>query len=245
MGKFDEEWQARFQRFGRGYEADHKVSGWSENGLERRLSSFAHLLSEQNLPSSARILDAGCGAGTYVRFLAEKGFQAVGMDYSLPSLQRALLADPQKTGRYLGGDAYRMPFSNETFELVVSIGTFQAMENPPHALKEMVRVLRPKGLLVVECLNSREIISQMKTLWGRITGAVPKVRTYPPQEIEAWLAACGVTPVKRKGVYLPPRQFTQFKKILDLQVTNSLLNRIKWVSLLSAHAFLLVGRKHD
>ena len=243
MGKFDEEWQARFQRFGRGYEADHKVSGWSESGLERRLSLFAHLVSEQNLQSSSRILDAGCGAGTYVRFLAERGFQSVGMDYSWPSLQRALAADPQKNGRYLGGDAYRLPFLNETFELVVSIGTFQAMENPSQALKEMVRVLRPKGLVVVECLNSRELISQVKTFLERIKGIAPKVRTYPPQEVEGWLEACGVTLVKRKAVYLPPRQCAQLSKILDLKLTNFILNKVPMVSLLSAHAFLLVGRK--
>ena len=243
MGKFDEEWQARFQRFGRGYEADHKVSGWSESGLERRLSLFAHLLSEQSLPSSSRILDAGCGAGTYVRFLAERGYQAVGMDYSRPSLQRALAADPHKHGRYLGGDAYRLPFLSETFELVVSIGTFQAMENPAEALKEMVRVLRPKGLVVVECLNSRELISQVKTLVERLKGIPQKVRTYPPQEVEGWMDACGVTVLNRKGVYLPPRQCAQLSKVLDLKLTSFILNRVQWVSLLSAHAFLLVGRK--
>ena len=243
MGQFDEEWQARFERFARGSEADHKVSGWSESGLERRLSLFAYLLSEHHLQNSARILDAGCGAGTYVRFLAERGFQAVGMDYSLPSLQRAVSADPKQTGRYLGGDAYHLPFLNETFELVVSIGTFQAMEHPFHALKEMVRVLRPKGLVVVECLNSRELISQMKTFVERIKGVAPKVRTYPPHEVEGWLDACGVTLLNRRGVYLPPRQFTQFSKVLDLKLTNFILNRVRWVSLLSAHAFLLVGRK--
>ena len=243
MGQFDEEWQARFERFGRGYEADHKVSGWSESGLERRLSTFSQLLADHDLQKSVRVLDAGCGAGTYVRFLAEREFQAVGMDYSLPSLQRALAADPQKTGRYVGGDVYRLPFCDETFELVVSIGTFQAMGNPSQALKELVRVLRPKGLLVVECLNGRELIFQLKTFVERIKGIAPKVRTYPPQEVERWLEACGVTLLKRQGVYLPPRQFVQVNKLLDLKLTNFILNRVRWISLLSAHAFLLVGKK--
>jgi len=243
MGKFDEDWRARFEQFGRGHEADHLVSGWSARGLERRLSVFAQLMTEHNLKKSFRILDVGCGAGTYIRLLAERGFQAIGLDYSLPSLQRARMADPRKAGTYLEGDAYRLPFFDETFEVVVSIGTFQAMENPRKALKEMVRVLRPNGLAVVECLNSREIISQMKTLVGRMKGAVPNVRTYPPQEVERWLATFGVNVITRKGVYLPPRQFSQATKILDFKATKIILNRIKWLSLLSAHAFLLVGKK--
>jgi ubiquinone/menaquinone biosynthesis C-methylase UbiE len=43
--------------------------------------------------------------------------------------------------------------------MVVSIGVLQALASPEQALDEMVRVLRPKGLLVVEFLNAFEVVA--------------------------------------------------------------------------------------
>ena len=243
MSNFDEEWRARFRRFGSGYDADHLVSGWSQEGLRRRVSVFTQLLEEQHLQNSSRILDVGCGAGTYVRLLRKMGYRVVGLDYSLPSLRKARMADIQKTGVYIESNAYLLPFPDDIFDLVLSIGTFQAMEDPQRAVKEMARVLRPNGIVIAECLNSREIVSRVNRKVQKIRGTVQRVRTYSPSHLEGWLSGCGVTLVKQKGVYLPPRGITLFNKLLDLRGTNLILNRMKWVSLLLAHAFLLVGKK--
>jgi len=243
MSNFDEEWRSRFQRFGQGYDADHRVSGWSKVGLQRRLSLFTQLLAEQNLQNSSKILDVGCGAGTYVRLLRGKGYNVIGLDYSFPSLQRARAADFQKSGIYLEGDAYCLPFPDEIFDLVISIGTFQAMGDPQRAVKEMVRVLRPNGLVVVECLNGRGITSLVTTMMQKVRGTAPGVRTYTPKHLEGWLSIFGVTLVKQEGVYLPPRGLTLFRRLFDLRVTNFILTGSGWLSLLLAHAFLLVGKK--
>ncbi len=112
----------------------------------------------QKLPVPAQILDLGCGAGNYVRFLADIGHRVVGLDYSLPSLRRASGCGLEnRSGHYVGGDAYRLPFCSEYFDLVISIGVLQALGSPERALDEMVRVLRPKGLLVIEFLNAFEV----------------------------------------------------------------------------------------
>ena len=243
MGKFDEEWQARFERFGRGYQADHLVSGWSESGLERRLALFAQLLTEHNLQGSARILDVGCGAGTYVRFLGRNGFRAVGLDYSFPSLQRAVTADTKKNGTYLEGDAYCLPFADETFDMVVSIGTFQAMQDPQRALIELVRVLRQNGTVVVEGLNSRAIVSRIESILNRFKGIPPRIRTYSPQQVEEWLTTSGVTLLNRKGVYLAPRQLSIFNKIFDFNMTNMVFDYFEWISRVTAHSYLFIGQK--
>ena len=69
MRTFEGIWRERFERFAQRYKADHNVSGWSCSGLKRRLALFNELIKKQDLQVPTHILDLGCGAGTYVRFL--------------------------------------------------------------------------------------------------------------------------------------------------------------------------------
>lgn len=240
---FEEEWRERFKRFARSYDADHLVSGWSDNGLRRRLALFGELLRECGLSTPARILDLGCGAGTYVRFLAGLGHQVVGLDYSLPSLYRALAADPKRAGHYAGGEAYSLPFRNECFDLVVSIGVLQAVGYPERALDEMVRVLRPKGFLVIEVLNAFELVALVRSAGERLSGRLPRVRTYSPFQAHLWLVQRGLRLIRHAGVYLPPRRLPWLGRIFDHKRVVHLMERIPGLSLAGAHAFLLVGEK--
>ena len=243
MDPFEKKWRERFEEFARDSECDHLVSGWSDNGLRRRLSLFAQLLSGMALPDKGRVLDLGCGAGTYVRFLAAKEYGVVGMDYSGPSLLRALNADPDRTGRYTRGEAYCLPFRDECFDLVVSIGVLQALGNPEKAFEEISRVLRPGGFLVIEFLNAFEFIAIMKSANDRIRGRAVKVRTYSMFKICSWLERRGIRVIRRSGVFLPPRAAPWLGKLLDTKKVVEVLELIPGISLAVAHAFLVVGRK--
>ena len=243
MKTFEEEWRGRFERFGQSYDADHLVSGWSEGGLRRRLALFDELLRRRGLPAPAQILDLGCGAGTYVRFLAGIGHRAVGLDYSFPSLYRALAADPKRAGHYVGGEAYNLPFCNECFDLVVSIGIFQVLGCPERALDEMVRVLRPKGLLVLEFLNAFELVALVRSVGEWLRGQLPRVRTYSPFQVQRWFAQRGLRFIRRTGVYLSPRGFLRLGRIFEHKGVVHLMEGIPGFSLAGAHAFLLVGEK--
>ncbi len=90
MSTFERQWRSRFERFATGHEEEHQVSGWSAVGLRRRVALFQQLLDGGLFRPGARLLELGCGAGTYVRLLAKSGYPVVGLDYSLPSLERAL-----------------------------------------------------------------------------------------------------------------------------------------------------------
>jgi ubiquinone/menaquinone biosynthesis C-methylase UbiE len=243
MKTFEREWRARFERFATCYDVDHCVSGWSEQGLQRRLALFAQLLSEHALPCPARILDLGCGGGAYVRFLADLDHWVVGLDYSLPSLARALTSDPGCAGHYVSGEAYRLPFGHGSFDLVVSIGVFQALQHPEWAIAEMVRVLRPQGVLVVEFLNAFEPVTLLKTASERARKLPPQVRTYSLFRVRQWFAENGVKVVRRAGVYLPPRQLPGLGWLLDRRGLRRLLETVPGIAMATAHAFILVGQK--
>ena len=60
MKTFEAEWRARFERFGRTHREEHCVSGWSVEGLARRLKLFARVLAQVPLPARGRVLELGC-----------------------------------------------------------------------------------------------------------------------------------------------------------------------------------------
>ncbi len=243
MKTFEEEWRRRFERFAQDYEADHLISGWSDNGLKQRLASFKQLIRGQNLPFPAQILDLGCGAGNYVRFLAGIGHRVTGLDYSFPSLNRAVSADPKRDGHYVGGDAYSLPFCKGCFDLVVSIGVLQALASPERALDEMLRVLRPEGLLVIEFLNTFEVAALVRSAFEKLRNRSPRLHTYSLFDIHRWLLKRGVKFIQRTGIYLPPRRVPWLGRIINAKSFVRLMESVPGVSFVSAHAFLFIGKK--
>jgi SAM-dependent methyltransferase len=243
MSGFEQQWRERFERFARASGDDDLISGWSPTGLRRRLAAFAALVPSLELPGSARVLDLGCGGGTYVRYLAGLGHRAIGLDYSLPSLERARAADPGPKGLYLAGEAYTLPFRTAAFDLVVSIGVLQTLDEPERALAEMTRVLRPGGALVVEALNRRALVSRVRNLVARARGKSERVRHLDPVDVLDWLQVHGLDPLRRTGIYLPPRRLVALDRLLGAGPAAQALDRSRRLSDLTAHAFLFTARR--
>jgi SAM-dependent methyltransferase len=243
MRTFEEEWRQRFARFAQRHEADHLVSGWSEHGLKRRLALFEGILKDEELPVSARILDLGCGAGTYVRFLTGLGHHVVGLDYSVPSLARAIAADPMRTGHYVGGEAYDLPFRSECFDLVLSIGVLQALSYPERALDAMTRVLRPYGILVVEALNGRAAAARARRAGEVVRGIRTRVRTFDPRQVQGWLFRRGFNLIRQVPVCLPPRRLAGLGQFLSRGPLARAVDGWPLLAETAAHSFLFAARK--
>ena len=241
--RFDVEWRARFERFGRCHHEDHAVSGWSAEGLARRLKVFRGLVGELPLGKDSRVLELGCGAGTYVRYLAELGHHVVGVDYAFPSLERATAADPKRLGRYVAADGYELPFAPACFDLVVCVGVLQALSRPERLMDEIAGVLRPNGLVVVEVLNAfgpGRLSRRFRQALGRRGG---RVRFFRPSQIAQWLAQRDIRLTRRIAVHLPPRRYPALGRVFDSRTARWLLDTVSAGTLLTAHAFWLVGEK--
>lgn len=243
MSRFDDEWRNRFERFGRAHQDEAEVSGWSDAGLRRRLQLFTTLLPGLSLRPGARVLELGCGAGTYVRLLGGLGYRPVGLDYSLPSLSRALASDPGAKGGYVAGDAYALPFRDASFDMVMSIGVLQALSGPERAFDEMARILRPGGILLVEALNGLGVFARGRATRDRLLGRPERVRTYAPGLVRRWFAERGLRVVLQPGVYLPPRRFPQVGRLLDLGIVTAINRAFPSVAQALAHAFWFVAHR--
>jgi SAM-dependent methyltransferase len=236
--QFETVWRRRFERFASENKEDHLVSGWSAAGLEHRIRLFLRLLEEQKVVNTTSVLDLGCGAGTYARALAGLGHQVVGMDYSLPTLRRALTADPARTASYVAGEAYHLPFTDHAFDMVLSIGVLQALDRTATALDEMLRVLRPTGMLILEFLNSHEIPYLFAKFLVKGLFDEGRIRRYSLTAVTDNLESRGMTLLSLVPVYLPPRRFPWMQRFFTETGLFSHLDNIPGFARSAAHAFL-------
>lgn len=90
-----------------------------------------------------RILDYGAGSGNLTQKLKKRGAQVTGVDISLPMQQKAL-AKGLDVRLY---DGVTLPFSENYFDVAVSLAVFEFIDNPKSAIDEIMRVLKKGSLL--------------------------------------------------------------------------------------------------
>jgi SAM-dependent methyltransferase len=90
-------------------------------------------------PGRGRLLDVGCGTGTYAGPLAELGWTVTGVDSSEDMLRLARA----RGAEVLRADAAALPFADATFDAAVSAWTHTDVDDFAAVLREVARVLRP------------------------------------------------------------------------------------------------------
>ena len=115
----------------------------------------AEALSLLELSPDDRVLDVGCGTGFGTEGLLEHVDEVYALDQSEHQLQHAY----RKFGtrgpvRFHRGDAERLPFATNTFDVVWSSGSIEYWPHPVRTLREFRRVLRPGGQVLVVGPNS-------------------------------------------------------------------------------------------
>lgn len=94
---------------------------------------------------AAATLDLACGEGRISRLLKQRGHRVTGVDASPTMLRFA--ADHEDAQPAACGDATRLPFRDETFDLVVAYMCLHDIDDMPRAVAETGRVLRNGGRL--------------------------------------------------------------------------------------------------
>jgi ubiquinone/menaquinone biosynthesis C-methylase UbiE len=100
------------------------------------------------------ILDAGCGTGVFTLDIFSLGSKVIGLDISLPML---IQADKKLKGypfQMVLADMLNLPFRKDSFDKVVSVTSLEFIEDAKGAVKELFRVTRRGGCVVVATLNS-------------------------------------------------------------------------------------------
>jgi SAM-dependent methyltransferase len=111
------------------------------------------------------VLEVGCGVGTVAKLFAEAGADAYGID--LPVLSSIWAGEGNDPRRFVSGDATNLPFCDNFFDVVYSMGVIEHIGTAighctlasgyeakrAQFARELVRVTKPGGRIVVSCPN--------------------------------------------------------------------------------------------
>lgn len=115
-----------------------------ETAIERAVETLA-----ASLPAQARVLDAGAGEGRYASYFPRQRY--TGIDLAVGDAQ----------WNYAGLDALadlaRLPLADETFDAALNIVTLEHVPDPLAVLREIARVLRPSGTLLLVAPQQWEV----------------------------------------------------------------------------------------
>lgn len=129
------------------------------------------------------VLDAGCGAGDYSAAFAGMGAHRVaGFDLSAGSLRRARGNAPA-AGLALASMA-ALPFPAASFDVVWAWGVLHYAPDARAALREMVRVLRPGGVMVIHTLRAGS--------WSNLERTAARILSRSPRALQTMLLGAGM-----------------------------------------------------
>lgn len=106
------------------------------------------IVEEIQKSPSGKILDVGCGNGNLFMILPEDKYEMFGIDFS----ENMILESKHNCGKrasFSVADAERLPFDDNTFDIVVCNASFHHYIHPDEVLREMHRVLRDGGKLLI------------------------------------------------------------------------------------------------
>lgn len=143
----------------------HSYDDWYETPIGRFADEVETALAFSLFPvhKDDLVLDAGCGTGNFSLKLARRGAQVTGIDIAPGMLSRA----QEKAARegqpvsFLEMDIYNLSFPSNYFDGVISMAAFEFIHEPLRAYRELKRVLKPGGHLLIGTINK-------ESAWGAL-----------------------------------------------------------------------------
>ena len=113
-----------------------------------------------------KILDIGCGSGLYAKILKKRGAKVHGIDISKTMTELAKKEVPGADFRV--GSILKLPFKKNSFDIAISALMLDYVKDYDKALKEVHRILKPKGIYIFSIGNPLFECRRKTKLGGKI-----------------------------------------------------------------------------
>lgn len=117
-----------------------------------------------------RALDIGAGLGKCMVSLAESGFDAYGLEPSIPFFQRALSGMKISPEKLKLGMVEELVYENDFFDLITYGAVFEHLYHPARVLEKTIKWLKPGGIVHIEVPSSKHTIAKLVNLYFRLVG---------------------------------------------------------------------------
>lgn len=199
------------------------------------------------LPSGARAIDIGCGAGSLSVALAQRGFDVRAID-STPAMVTLTRQAVEEAGVAASvsvdtGDVHALDYPDDSFDLVVALGVLPWIDGPDSALCEMARIVKPDGYVVFSADNSMRMNALLDPWISPLTIPIKRgikaslvraglyhltnkdvgATTHSRREVDRFLAHAGLE--VRRAMTLGFGPFTLFRRSIIPQATGVRLHR--------------------
>jgi len=141
------------------------------------------ILSE--IVKTNEVLEVGCGRGFYLKALKEinSKIKITGIDLNQKYLKIAKKYVDNKDVKIIKGDVTNLKFNNESFDGIIASEILEHIKNDKKALKEINRVLKPNGLVMISVPNQ-----EYPFMWDPLNWCLERFfKTHVPSSIW-WLA---------------------------------------------------------
>jgi SAM-dependent methyltransferase len=171
---------------------------WALNE-DQQVPTYEAALERTGLEPGWRVLDVGCGAGAFLRLVAERGCVPCGIDASEALIAFARTRLPNADLRV--GEMEDLPWGDDSFDLVTGFNSFFFADDMVAALREAGRVAKPGAPVVIQVWGAHERcdLETMKQaarpfLPPRPPDAPPDPDLSEPAALQALATRAGLTP---------------------------------------------------
>lgn len=117
------------------------------------------LVEQLSIRPDQAVLDIACGTGEFLAAALSRGAKVRGMDISARAID--VCASKMPNGRFDVGVAESLPYQTAEFDLVTCFGSLEHFLDQPAALREMVRVVKSDGKILILVPNSGFILGRL------------------------------------------------------------------------------------
>ena len=203
---------------------DMAAAGWtarygSDAAVGARKARFLSAV-QTRFDRPADILDFGCGSGDIALHLSNAGHRLTGYDLSPQMIAQAQQVDRDHRVQWVArGDNEDLPFADASFHAVVASSVLEYVANLDATLKELARVLRPGGWLIVTVPDMRHPVRHRER-WLRAALTVPGLASLV--QYSSWREGANYLQISINRV--PPKEWAKRLRSYDFnpdQITNS------------------------